>query len=135
MNTATITADPRTADQRRADEDIADGYERFIVSDRRTGWTVHEATDERRKLAESAGPDNAIAAGGLNVPFLWRGGVYRITRARCSGGSVEVATAPADPAFIGEVKRRIEATPARVLTFYQGFGYVCFPEDYANYAG
>ncbi len=134
MSTATITADPRTADQRRADEDIADGYERFIVSDRSTGWTVHEATDERRKLAESAGPDNAIAAGGLNVPFLWRGGVYRITGARRTGGTVEVVAVPSDPAFVAEVKRRIEATPARVLTFYQGFGFICFVEDYTNYA-
>ena len=134
MGTATAVNDPRTAEQRLADEQLANEYERFLVTDRATGWTIHEATDERRRLA-AADPDNAIAAGGLNVPFLWRGHVYRITKARHADGATDVETVPADPAFVAEVTRRIEAAPCRVLTFYQGFGFVCFPEEYTRYQG
>src|SRR5438128_185412 len=135
MNTTNIQPDRRTPEQVLADEEIAAGYDDYVVRDATTGWSVLDATDERRKLAAAGGPNNAIAAGGLNVPFLWKGKVYRITRADRRGGTTEVAVSPADSGFEAEVRRRIEAVPHHVLTFYQGFGFVCFPEDYANYQG
>ena len=137
MSTGTIRPDTRTEARRRADEAIADYFESFIVRDPATGWAIHAATDERRKLAEAAvfAPDNAIAVGGLNAPFLWNGSVYRVTRASHRGGETAVEVSPPDPAFEAEVRRRIDATPYHVLTFYQGFGFVCFPEDYAKYQG
>lgn len=134
--TPTLTdADHRTADRRAADEEIAWSFERFIVTDPATGWAILDATDERRRLADAADADNAIAVGGLNAPFLWDGRVYRITKARHAGGRTEVESVPNDPAFVAEVRRRIDAVPYRVLTFCQGFGFVCFPEDHAKYLG
>ncbi len=134
--TSTLTdADHRTTARKVADEEIAWSVERFIVTDPATGWAIHEATDERRRLADEADDDNAIADGGLNVPFLWNGRVYRITKARCSAGRTEVEAVPNDPPFVAEVRRRIDAVPYRVLTFCQGFGFVCFPEDHAKYLG
>ncbi|HET6576297.1 MAG TPA: hypothetical protein VFG68_22030 [Fimbriiglobus sp.] len=137
MNPTKTQPEFRTPEQIVADEEIAASHEKCIVTDAATGWSVLEATDERRGLAEAgvADPNNAIAAGGLNVPFLWNGKVYRITRACHRGGAAVVETAPADPAFETEVRRRIESVPHHVLTFYQGFGFVCFPEDYARYQG
>jgi hypothetical protein len=130
--TTTVRPEFRTPERIRADDEIAASVERYIVKDAATGWAVHEATDERRRLA-AADPANAIAAGGLGVPFLWNGGVYRITRAEYRGGVVRVEASPHDPDFVAEVRRRIEAVPYRVLTFHQGHGYVCFPEDRDNY--
>jgi hypothetical protein len=129
-------AEFRTPEQVRADEEIAAGFEVFLVKDA-AGRVVHQATDERRRLAEAgaADPNNAIAAGGLNVPFLWNGGVFRVTRAGHHGGRTVVAVEPPDAGFEAEVRRRIDAAPCRVLTFYQGFGFVCFPEDHDKYQG
>ena len=127
--------DQRTTERRVADEEIAWSFERFIVTDPATGRAIHEATDERRRLADEADDDNAIAVGGLNVPFLWNGRVFRITKARHAGGQTDVESVPNDPQFVAEVRRRIDAVPYRVLTFCQGFGFVCFPEDHAKYLG
>lgn len=97
---------------------------------------ILEASDERRRLAQAAtGANNAIAEGGLNVPFLWNGKVYRVTRAGHHYGQTTVAVSPPGQAFEAEVRRRIDAVPYRVLTSFQGFGFVCFPEDHAKYQG
>lgn len=134
MNTTTVRPEYRTPEWIEGDEAVAADHERFIVKDAATGWTVHEATDARRELA-AADPDSAIAAGGLNTPFLWNGRVYRITRASRAGGQTVIDVQPPDAAFAAEVRRRIEASRCRVLSFYQGFGFVCFPEDHAKYQG
>ena len=137
MTTAKVQPEFRTPEQIEHDEEIAASHENYIVKDAMTGWSVLEATDERRSLAAAAANEtnNAIAAGGLNAPFLWNGKVYRITRASHRGGTTVVESAPADPAFEAELRKRIEAVPHHVLTFYQGFGFVCFPEDFARYQG
>jgi hypothetical protein len=137
MNPTKTDPEFRTPERIELDEEIAADHEKYIVRDAATGWSILEATDERRNLvaADADAPNNAIAVGGLNVPFLWNGGVYRITRAWHRGGATVVETTPADPAFEAEVCRRIEAVPHHVLTFYQGFGFVCFPEDYDKYQG
>lgn len=137
MNPTKTQPEFRAPERIAADEEIAAGHEKSVVRDATTGWSVLEATDERRNLAAATAedPNNAIATGGLNAPFLWNGKVYRITRACHRDGTTVVETAPADPAFAAEVRRRIESVPYHVLTFYQGFGFVCFPEDHARYQG
>jgi hypothetical protein len=135
MNTTKAQSEFRTPEQIEADEAIAASCESAIVRDAVTGWTVLEATDERRKLMAAAGPNNAIAPSGLDVPFLWNGKAYRITRASHRNGTTTVDAMPADPNFLAEVRRRIDAVPYHVLTFYQWFGFVCFPEDIARYQG
>lgn len=138
MTTADLQREFRSVAQQRADEEIAADAERYLVRDAATKWTVMAASDERRSLAEAAADEtenNAIASGGLNVPFLWNGKVYRIARASHRSGQTTVESSPRDTAFESEVRRRIEAVPFRVLTFYQGFGFICFPEDYARYQG
>jgi hypothetical protein len=137
VNTTNIRPEFRAPEQIRGDEEIAAGFEKYIVKDETTGWSILEATDARRDLAAATAndPNNAIATGGLNVPFIWNGKVYRITRASHLDGTTVVESAPRDPAFEAEVRRRIDAVPHRVLTFYQGFGFVCFPEDYTRYPG
>jgi hypothetical protein len=137
MTPTTARPEYRTPDRIAWDEAIAADHERYIVRDVATGWTVLEATEARRELAAAGAgdPNNAIAAGGLNTPFLWNGKVYRITRAGHHDGTTVVEAVPPDPAFTAEVRRRIDSVPHRVLTFYQGFGFICFPEEYANYQG
>jgi hypothetical protein len=134
MSTVKLRSEFRSPQELAADEEIAADHDRYVVKDRATGWTVLEATDERRALA-AADPDNAVAAGGLNVPFLWNGRAYRVVRAAHRDGATAVEVVPPDPAFEAEVRRRIESSGCRVLTFYQGFGFVCFAEDHARYSG
>ena len=137
MNATKTQAEFRTPTQILADEEIVAEAERFIVTDATTRWTIHAATDERQALSEANADEtnNAIAAGGLNVPFLWNGKAYRVVRASHRAGSTSVESSPRDTAFETEVRRRIDAVPFHVLTFYQGFGFICFPEDYARYQG
>jgi hypothetical protein len=133
--TTTIHPEFRSAVQIRADEDIADLSERYMVVDAKTGLSILAATDGRRLLAEVLAVElnNAIAPGGLNSPFLWNGRPYKIVRAAFAGGVAEVETVPSDAELQSELRRRIEAAPHHVLTFYQGFGFICFAEDHARY--
>ena len=137
MATTTLAQEYRTPERIRADETIAATHEQFLVVDPRTGWMIPEATDERESLAtaNAGAANNAIAIGGLDTPFLWNGKVFRITRAEHRDGTVTVESVPQDEGFRNEIVRRIESVPFRVLTFYQGFGFICFPEDYAKYTG
>ncbi|HXD89164.1 MAG TPA: hypothetical protein VN641_21915 [Urbifossiella sp.] len=137
MSTTKTQTEFRTAAQIRADEEIAADAERYLVKDSATGWMIPQATDERRNLAEANANEvsNAVAAGGLNVPFLWNGKAFRIVKASHCAGSTIVESQPRDAAFEAELRRRIDAVPFHVLTFFQGFGYVCFPEDFARYQG
>ena len=74
--------------------------------------------------------DNFLLRRAKGVP---KSHVYRIIRAEYHRGTTTIEVTPPDVDFRAEVVRRIEAVPYRVLTFYQGFGFVCFPEDYAKY--
>ncbi len=133
MSTTTMQPEYRTPERIRADEEIAASFERNLVIDSVTGRTIHAAADERRRLAEATGGNNAIAAGGMDVPFLWDGKAFRITRACYRNGAAEVEVSPSSPALELELRRRIEKAPHHVLTFYQGHGFVCFAEDHARY--
>lgn len=135
MPTTAVQPEYRTPERIRADEEIAASFERNVVVDCVTGRTIHAAEDERRRLAESLvlESNNAIAPGGMDVPFLWDGTAFRITRACYRDGAAEVEVSPLNPALELELRRRIEKAPHHVLTFYQGYGFVCFAEDHARY--
>lgn len=135
MGTATTRSEFRTPEQIRADEEIAERVEAAIVTDTVTGWTVHAATDERRRRAEALAADanNAIAPGGWDVPFLWQGKAYRIVRARYKDGQADVETSPPDSALTAVLAARIENARHHVLTYYQGFGFICLPEESTRY--
>jgi len=84
---------------------------------------------------EEAGMDQGIALGFATQPFRWKDKVFRILKAAYVGGKAVVEVSPPDAEFEADVRRRIEQDRFHTLTFYQGFGFVCFPEDYAKYQG
>ena len=78
--------------------------------------------------------DQSIAMSSLRgQPFRWKNKVFRIVRCEYVGGQALVEVIPHDPDFLAEVKRRIEQDRFHTLTYYQGFGFICFPEDYQKY--
>jgi len=135
MSAAVTRPEFRSPERIRADEEIAERFEAAIVKDAVTGWAVHAASDERRRQAAALAtdPNNAIAPGRWDVPFLWQGKVYRIVRASYKNGRAEVETSPADPALASVLASRIESTRHHVLTYYQGFGFICLPEESTRY--
>ena len=66
-------------------------------------------------------------------PFRWKDKVYRVIRCDYVGGEALVEATPPDPEFMAEVKRRVETDRFHTLNYYQGFGFISFPEDYAKY--
>ncbi len=136
MRAITVQPEFRSLDRLHADEEIADAHENFLVVDATTGWSIHGAIDERLRLSQMSSDidgNNAIAIGGLNSPFLWNGNVYRINRASFADGKATVEVSPTNAEFETELCRRIESAPHHVLTFYQGFGFICFVEDHSRY--
>jgi len=81
------------------------------------------------------GMNQAIALGYSSQPFRWKDKVYRVLKASFIDGKASVEVSPHDPEFLAEVCRHIEQDRFHTLTFYQGFGFVCFPEDYVKYQG
>lgn len=66
-------------------------------------------------------------------PFRWKHLVFRLTRCEYQDGKAVVETEPPNEEFIAEVKNRIEANRFHVLPYYQGYGFISFPEDYLKY--
>jgi hypothetical protein len=135
MSTVTTRPDFRTPEQVRADEEIVFDHEQFLLIDSTNRWTISGIDDIRRRLAIEGGkePSNALPGGKIDVPFVWNGKAHKIIRAALRNGIAEVEVAPPDADLKGELLRRIEGNPHHVLTFYQGFGFVCFVEDHARY--
>lgn len=79
--------------------------------------------------------NQAVALGYSSQPFRWKDKVYRVLKAAYIDGRAVAEVSPHDPEFSAEVCRHIEQDRFHTLTFYQGFGFVCFPEDYAKYQG
>jgi len=69
----------------------------------------------------------------LNQPFRWKNKVFRLLRCDFVAGEAIVEAAPNDDEFVAEVKRRVESDRFHHLAYCQGFGFVCFPEDYQQY--
>lgn len=68
-----------------------------------------------------------------NQPFRWKDKVFRIIQCDYIGNQAQVEVVPHDLDFVAEVKRRVEQDRFHTLTYYQGFGFICFPEDYSKY--
>ena len=127
--------DPRTSERRRADEAAAAGaWEGFETEDLLTDQGAAEILAHCRTLAKENAMESYSALGhARGQPFRWKDRVYRIIRCDYVGGEAVVEATPADAEFMAEVKRRVEADRFHTLNYYQGFGFICFPEDYAKY--
>jgi hypothetical protein len=129
------SADARSPSQRQADavaaaEDWQDfGTEVLLDED-----GAHQILEHCHNLAKESAMDQTIALGGVKTqPFRWKDKVFRILRCDYVGSEALVEVVPHDPDFIAEVKRRVETDRFHTLTYYQGFGFICFPEDYSKY--
>lgn len=139
MNT-TIQPEFRTPEQIRVDEMVAAGdWSEFGPLKPLTTEEAAVALLEARKTVPASGRAAAAVvhpAGGIaDQPFLWNGRPFRVLRAVFDRGRADVEVSPADAEFEAELRRRIETDRFHTLGYYQGFGYVCFPEDYAKYQG
>jgi hypothetical protein len=126
-------ADPRTPDQKKADEAIAgaaesghwDGLEMTALC---TVEGARQIVEHRRTL-----DPGEMRAQVTKHPFRWKDRVFRILRCEFADGEAHVEVAPNEPEFVAEVKNRLEANRFHVLPYYQGFGFLSFPEDYLRY--
>lgn len=130
----------RTPERIRVDEMVANGdWSEFGPSQAlMTEEAAHALLDARKSAVGANGPVDVLAhsaGGAANQLFLWRGRPFRIVRAIFDCGRASVEASPSDAEFEAELRRRIEADPFHALGYYQGFGFVCFPEDYARYQG
>jgi hypothetical protein len=131
----TLPADVRSPSQLQADAAAAaedwQGFTTEVVLDEDG---AHQILEHCRNLAKESEMDQTIALGGVkNQPFRWKDKVFRILRCEYVNGEALVEVVPHDAAFIAEVKRRVQADRFHTLTYYQGFGFICFPEDYQQY--
>ncbi len=113
---------------RRADEAAAGTWEGFDTEELLTEEGAVEILSHSRALAKEDAMGSARAQ-----PFRWKNKVYRIVRCDYVGSEAVVEATPPDPDFTAEIKRRVEADRFHTLTYYQGFGFIAFPEDYAKY--
>lgn len=67
-------------------------------------------------------------------PFRWKDKVFRIMHCDYVGGQAIVEVVPHDEEFVAAVKKRVEQDRFHTLSHYQGFGFICFPEDYQKYS-
>jgi hypothetical protein len=132
MNATATATEFRTPQEVRADEEIADWFERFLLIDATNRRTVAGIEDVRRQLADRDG-ETALIVGETTSPFVWNGKMFRIQRAVCRQGKAEVAVEPTNDDLEAELCRRIEGDKHHKLTYFQGFGFICFPEDHGRY--
>lgn len=132
----------RTLEQIAADEDIASASEsgRSLP-----GWGMVElltpeaaddlmaACEQESQLIERFGSNQAAALGLNHHPFRWGTKTYRITRLAYANGKADVEILPPDEVLKAEVARRVESDRFHTLGYSKGFGFICFPEDYAKY--
>jgi hypothetical protein len=128
VKTQKPAVDRRTPEQKRVDELAAAGdWSEFTIEQLMPEDLAFDllsrAEDIRQEMAAK------LAA----QPFLWKGKAYRILRCEVIDGEGIVAVTPDDSAFAAELKRRVESSRSHVLTFYQGIGFICFPEDYSKH--
>jgi hypothetical protein len=131
----TVSEDPRTQSQKTVDEAIAVGdWSGFETESLLTEEGAYQILQHCHNLAKEMEMDQAVALGGVRgQPFRWKDRVYRIMRSDYVGGEALVEVVPHDPEFVAVLKKRIEDDRFHTLTYYQGFGFVCFPEDYQKY--
>lgn len=135
MNQRIVNADPRSLRQRKIDEAIAEGnWEGFIVEQLLTEEGADQILEHRQALAKGIAMDQIVALASVKgQPFRWKDQVFRLLRCDYVEGNAIVEVVPHDAEFIAEVKQRVEQDRFHTLTYYQGFGFICFPEDYKKY--
>jgi hypothetical protein len=130
------STDPRVTSQIEADEAAAysnwEGFETENLLDEEGALQI---LNRCRILTMQEGEMNQLMALGSvrEQPFRWKDKVYRIINCSYVNNQAIVEVVPNDPEFAKEVKRRIESDRFHNLNYYQGFGFVCFPEDYQKY--
>ncbi len=137
MNTPTRSARPetRTSQQIQADAAAAAGnWEGFETKELMSEEEARALILQRRKVSTVAALAQLAAEHVRLQPFRWKDRVFRILRCEYVGDHAEVEVVPSDPEFIAEVKRRVEQDRFHTLAYYQGFGFISFPEDYAKFA-
>ncbi len=91
-----------------------------------------EGAKQLIEFQKSQNPHTFLAAL-TKQPFRWKQFVFRILRCEFADGAAQVETSPHDPEFVAEVIKRIEENRFHVLPYYQGFGFIAFPEDFQRY--
>lgn len=129
----TPALDSRTQCQKEGDELAARAAE--------TGnWDGFEVTnlctEEGAKwLLEQRAKENPMTflAELTKQPFRWKDQVFRISRCEFSNGKAVVEVQPPNLEFADELKNRIENNDLHVIPYFQGFGFIAFPEDHKRY--
>jgi hypothetical protein len=129
----TAALDTRTEAQKKADEAIAQaaetgnwqGFERVQLC---TEEGARQLLESRRTMAPAV-----LLAQITKQPFRWKHHVLRIVRCEYSDGKATVEVAPDMPEFAAEIRKRIEQNRFHYLPYYQGSGFISFPEDYSRY--
>jgi hypothetical protein len=131
----TPKVDARSPEQKQADESAAAGkWEGFETETLISEEGALQLLRHNHLSAAQNGVDSPAALGSVRLqPFRWRDKVYRILRCDFRDGRAMVEVTPPDPEFTQEVTKRVEANRFHTLTYFQGFGFICFPEDYAQY--
>jgi hypothetical protein len=134
--TRTPRPDARTPSQIAADEAAASGnWEGFETETLLTEEEARRMLEQRRSTQAGETMTQTVAMATVrNQPFRWRDKVFRVLRCDYVNGQAQVEVVPPDPEFVAELKRRVEQDRFHSLTYYQGFGFIAFPEDYAKYA-
>jgi hypothetical protein len=127
--------DTRTAAQKEFDEKVASGdWDGFEIEELLTQDGADQIIEHCRNLRKELAMDQTTALGSVKgQPFRWKNKVFRVLRCDYVGGQALVEVVPHDEEFIAELKKRVENDRFHTLTYYQGFGFVCFPEDYSKY--
>ncbi len=132
--TRTPRPDTRTVDQIKVDEAVAAGnWEGFEITQLMSEEEARARILQRRKVATPAAIAPFAGDHPRLQPFRWKDRIFRILRCDYVGDHAEVEVVPSDPELVAEVKRRIERDRFHTLTYYQGFGFISFPEDYTKY--
>lgn len=124
----------REVDERVAAGDWS-GFDTTVLCTEEGAVEILREGSRLRKEIVAAGGDQAAVLGFAGRPFRWKQSVFRVAKAVYVGGRAEVEVTPPDDEFEAELRARIEGNRFHTLDYVQGFGYVCFPEDYAKYKG
>ena len=135
LNSRPVHPDTRSPRQKELDEAAANGnWEGFEVHQLLEEEGADQILEHRRTLAKESEMDQTVALGNIKgQPFRWKDKVFRIMRCDFIGGQAVVEVVPHDEEFVAELKKRVEQDRFHTLAYYQGFGFICFPEDYQKY--
>ncbi len=121
------SVDPRTAKTKLVDELASQGdWSGFHETTLLSQGDADRLLDYREKL-------DGMLGGIKSQPFRWQSKIFRLLRCEYEAGQAAVEVAPHDDEFVAVLKKRIEDDRFHTLTYFQGFGFICLPEDYQKY--